>query len=46
MLRKYNVPVVMDVDIGHLSPMIPVICGSMGRVVSDGLKYRVEMELR
>lgn len=46
MLRKYNVPVVMDVDIGHLSPMIPIVCGSMGRVVSDGHAYRVEMELR
>lgn len=46
MLRKYNVPVVMDVDIGHLSPMMPIICGSMGRVVSDGHEYRVEMELR
>lgn len=46
MLRKYNVPVVMDVDIGHLSPMMPIVCGSMGRVVSDGHEYRVEMELR
>ena len=46
MLRKYNVPVVMDVDIGHLSPMMPIICGSIGRVVSDGREYRVEMELR
>lgn len=46
MLRKYNVPVVMDVDIGHLPPMMPIICGSMGRVVSDGKEYRVEMELR
>lgn len=46
MLRKYNVPVMMDVDIGHLSPMMPVICGSMARVVSDGSTYRVEMELR
>lgn len=46
MLRKYNVPVVMDVDIGHLSPMMPLISGAMARVVSDGQEYRVEMELR
>lgn len=46
MLRKYNVPVIMDVDIGHLSPMMPLICGSMARVVSDGSSYSVEMELR
>lgn len=46
MLRKYNVPVIMDVDIGHLSPMMPLISGAMARVVSDGQEYRVEMELR
>ena len=44
-IRKYNVPVVMDVDIGHLSPMMPIVCGSMGRVVSDGSSYSVEMSL-
>lgn len=44
MIRKYNVPVLMDVDIGHLSPMMPLICGSMARVVSDGLNYSVEMQ--
>ena len=46
MLRQYRVPVMMDLDIGHLPPMIPLICGSMARVVSDGTTYRVEMELR
>ncbi len=43
MLKQYRVPVLMDVDIGHISPMMPLICGSMGRVVSDGKTYRVEM---
>lgn len=46
MIRKYNVPVMMDLDIGHLPPMMPLICGSMAQVVSDGRKYRVEMNLR
>ena len=36
----------MDVDLGHLPPMMPLICGSMARIVSDGTTYRVEMELR
>lgn len=45
-IRKYHVPVLMDLDIGHLSPMMPLICGSMAQVVSDGVKYRVEMSLR
>ncbi len=46
MLRKYQVPILMDVDIGHVSPMMPLISGSMGRVVSDGETYRVEMILQ
>lgn len=46
MLRQYHVPVMMDLDIGHLPPMMPLICGSMARVVSDGTTYSVEMELR
>lgn len=45
MLKKYHVPVMMDLDIGHLPPMMPLICGSMARVVSDGKRYRVEMKL-
>ncbi len=45
-IRKYNVPVLMDLDIGHLSPMMPLICGSMARAESDGTHYSVEMALR
>ncbi|MDE7197314.1 MAG: LD-carboxypeptidase [Lachnospiraceae bacterium] len=45
MLYSYQVPVLMDLDIGHLPPAMPLICGSMARVVSDGTCYRVEMEL-
>lgn len=46
MLKPYHVPVLMDLDIGHLPPSMPLICGSMAQVVSDGKTYRVEMELR
>lgn len=31
-LKDYQVPVVMDLDIGHIPPMMPIICGSMGDV--------------
>ena len=44
-IKKYHVPVIMDIDIGHLSPMMPVICGSMGHVVSDGSCYSIQMSL-
>lgn len=45
-VKKYNVPVLMDLDIGHLPPMMPLICGSMAQVHVDGNQYQVEMELR
>lgn len=46
MLYPYHVPVLMDLDIGHLPPSMPLICGSMVNVASDGKTYRVEMELK
>lgn len=46
MLYPYHVPVLMDLDIGHMPPSMPLICGSMANVVSDGMTYRVEMELK
>lgn len=44
-IRKYNVPVMMDIDIGHLSPMMPIINGSIGRITGDGTSYSIEMSL-
>lgn len=46
MLYPYQVPVLMDLDIGHLPPSMPLVCGSMVNVLSDGKTYRVEMDLR
>ncbi len=46
MLYPHHVPVLMDLDIGHMPPSMPLICGSMANVVSDGKTYRVEMELK
>lgn len=46
MLYSYQVPVLMDLDIGHLPPAMPLICGSMVQVASDGKTYCVEMELK
>ena len=36
MLAEYNVPIIMDMDIGHLSPMMPMICGSTAKVKVTG----------
>ncbi len=45
-VRKYDVPVLMDLDIGHLPPMMPLICGSLARICAEGNQYRIKMELK
>lgn len=42
-LGKYNVPIIMDADIGHLSPMMPLICGSHAKITAVGNEIEVEM---
>lgn len=42
LLKEYQVPVVMDVDLGHLPPSIPVICGSMAEVEVKGNEISME----
>ena len=43
-LEEYGVPVIMDLDLGHLPPMMPMICGACADVsVKDGqitIEYR------
>lgn len=33
---RKNVPVIMDVDLGHLPPMMPIVVGSVGNVKVNG----------
>lgn len=42
-IRKYNVPVIMDADIGHLPPMLPLVCGSMAEVSANGNGISIRM---
>ena len=44
-LKKYNVPVIMDVDLGHLPPMMPLIVGSKADVSVKGNQIAVNMKL-
>ena len=46
MLKGYGVPVVMDADIGHLPPMMPLVSGSLAKVTVKGNEIQVEMEYR
>ena len=48
LLGKYQVPILMDLDIGHLPPMLPLVTGSMARVTCDPAagKYKIAQEMR
>ncbi|MDR2042966.1 MAG: LD-carboxypeptidase [Clostridium sp.] len=43
---KKGVPVVMDVDLGHLPPMMPLMVGSLGQVTVRGNEIKIVMEAR
>lgn len=43
---KYDVPVIMDLDIGHLSPMMPLVMGSVATVTLRGNHVKMEMEYK
>ena len=43
---KYNVPVIMDMDIGHMSPMMPLVVGSMAKVNLSGNSVSIAMEYK
>ncbi|MCD8156089.1 MAG: LD-carboxypeptidase [Clostridiales bacterium] len=45
-LEKYHVPVLMDLDIGHIPPAMPLICGSYAKVETLGNEITVEMILK
>jgi muramoyltetrapeptide carboxypeptidase LdcA involved in peptidoglycan recycling len=44
-LRKYNVPIIMDLDIGHLPPMMPLIEGSLADVRLSENDFQITMNL-
>ncbi|MGN0402654.1 MAG: S66 peptidase family protein [Acetatifactor sp.] len=43
---RKNVPVIMDVDLGHRPPMMPLIVGSVARVSVAGNTIELQMECR
>jgi len=45
-LGKYDVPIILDADIGHLPPMMPLVCGSLASVTVNGNDIRVDMEYK
>ena len=45
-IGKYNVPVIMDADVGHLAPMMPLVTGSFAKGVCDKNSLSIEMDYR
>lgn len=45
LLSKYNVPIIMDADVGHLSPVVPLVMGSYAQVLAQGNNFSVNMKL-
>lgn len=42
LLAGYNVPVLMDLDIGHMSPMMPIVCGGTAKVTMEEQNFEIE----
>ena len=45
-LGKYGLPILMDADIGHLPPAIPIVSGSIGHVQAGDGNWSLKMELK
>lgn len=42
LLAEYNVPIIMDLDIGHLAPMMPIMCGGTAKVSVKGNEITIQ----
>ena len=45
-LEKYNVPIILDTDLGHLPPMMPIISGAYGTINADVNSISISMQLK
>lgn len=46
LLSKYHVPIIMDVDLGHLPPAMPIICGSFANIKASEQHIEIEYVLK
>ncbi|MBD5547634.1 MAG: LD-carboxypeptidase [Lachnospiraceae bacterium] len=44
--QKHGIPVIMDIDLGHLPPMMPLVSGSMAKVAAQDNRLEIKMEYR
>ena len=45
-MRRHKVPVIMDADLGHLPPMMPLVTGSMAEIKMEKEKLAITMEYK
>ena len=45
-IGKLGVPIIMDLDIGHLPPMVPIICGAKAKASFSGNTMTVDYRIR
>ncbi len=45
-LEGHDVPILMDLDIGHLPPMMPIISGCFGEIHAEKNSLRIEQMLK
>lgn len=45
-LGQFGVPILMDLDIGHHPPMIPMLCGAVAKVKFADNKFKISYELK
>lgn len=46
LLKEYGVPVLLDLDLGHVAPMMSLVCGSYATVQLYGNEISIKMEQR
>ena len=44
LLKKYHVPILMDLDIGHIPPMMPIVNGAVATVEAKGNRVRIQYD--
>ena len=45
-LKKYNVPIVLDIDLGHLPPQMPFVSGALGEATVTGNSLKINYSLK
>lgn len=43
-LKDFNVPIILDADLGHRPPMMPIVCGSMADITVRGNDLQIDMD--